>query len=59
MVFLKIPLMAKKESPKVNLPEILDIQSSWIGANNQVVFKIKNQGGEAGFRFFCEDEEDD
>ncbi|KRX10489.1 hypothetical protein PPERSA_08791 [Pseudocohnilembus persalinus] len=56
---LEIPIIAKKESPDLNLPQILDCQSCWLGDQQEVVFRVRNSGGEAGFKFFCENEEDD
>lgn len=56
---LEIPIIAKKESPDLNLPQILDCNSCWLGDRQEIVFKVKNKGGEAGFKFFCENEEDD
>ena len=41
------------------MPETLDCQTSWIGDHNDKIFKITNKGGEAAYRFFCENEDDD
>lgn len=51
--------MAKKEPPNINLPELLDCQSCWLGDRADMVFRVQNKGGEGGFKFFCEHEEDD
>ena len=63
----KVPLMARKELPNLNLPESLDCKSCWLGDqigtlyyNNielAVAFKVTNTGGEAGYRF-CKSLED-
>ncbi|KAL4510071.1 hypothetical protein ABPG72_010264 [Tetrahymena utriculariae] len=55
----KIPIIAQKEAPLINLPEILDCQSCWLGDQADIVFKIVNKGGEAGFKFFSEDSSQD
>lgn len=55
----QVPIQAKREAPCINLPELLDCQSCWIGDKVDALFRIHNKGGEAGFKFFCEKEEDD
>lgn len=55
---MKVPLIAKKEPPSLNLPEVLDCSSCWIGDKSEVTFKITNKGGEAGFKFFTEKEQE-
>lgn len=50
---------ARKESPKLNLPGILDCLSCWVGDRVDMVFRTINKGGDGGFKFFCEKEEDD
>lgn len=37
----------------------MDCKSCWLGDKAEMVFRVKNKGGEAGFKFFCENEEDD
>lgn len=55
----KVPLKARKELPQLNLPTEMVIQSCWLGDKSEKVFHVKNTGGEAGFKFFCETEEGD
>ena len=52
-------IKARKESPKLNLPNILDCLSCWVGDRVDMVFRTINKGGDGGFKFFCEKEEDD
>ena len=37
----------------------LDCQSCWLGDRIDMIFPFSNKGGEASFKFFCENEEDD
>jgi len=43
----------------LNLPGILDCLSCWVGDRVDMVFRTINKGGDGGFKFFCEKEEDD
>lgn len=54
---VKIPLLARKEPPNLNLPSVLDCKSCWIGDQRVEVFRVTNTGGEAGYRFFKQNEE--
>lgn len=51
---LKIPIMARKEPPQLDLPSKLDCQSCWLGDEVETKFVVTNSGGEAGYRFFAE-----
>lgn len=55
---IQVPIIARKESPQLNLPSILDCQSCWLGDKYEVVFRISNRGGDAGFKFFAEGGDD-
>lgn len=49
---LKVPLLARKEPPQLDLPASLDCQSCWLGDQVETKFVVTNTGGEAGYRFF-------
>ncbi|CAD8087121.1 unnamed protein product [Paramecium primaurelia] len=55
---LKVPLLARKEPPQLDLPSQLDCQSCWIGDQVETRFVVKNSGGEAGYRFFINNQQD-
>lgn len=55
----KVPVIAQKEAPLVSLSPILDCQSCWLGDRADMVFRIHNKGGEAGFKFFSENGQHD
>ncbi len=63
----KIPILARKEPPCLDLPSSLDCKSCWLGDQIglrlffiffiiDVRFKVTNTGGEAGYRFFKQNE---
>ncbi|KAL4472936.1 hypothetical protein ABPG72_007813 [Tetrahymena utriculariae] len=54
-----VPIKAKRNPPELNLPQVLDCKSCWIGDKNQQIFKITNKGGDCGFRFFSSEEDED
>lgn len=41
------------------MPGVLDCLSCWVGDRVDMVFRTINKGGDGGFKFFCEREEDD
>ena len=51
----KVPILARKEPPQIDLPDKLDIGGCWLGDSTEKVFRITNRGGEAGYRFFTQD----
>ncbi|EGR30591.1 hypothetical protein IMG5_128580 [Ichthyophthirius multifiliis] len=55
----EIPLIARRAPPLLNLPPVLEVKSCWVGEISQQNYKITNKGGDAGFRFFSEDEKDE
>ena len=52
----KVPLYAGREPPELSLAEELNCQSAWVGDRADMAFRCVNNGGEAGFKFFHEDE---
>jgi len=37
----------------------MDCQSSWLGDKVDMIYRITNKGGEAGFKFFKENDEEE
>jgi len=37
----------------------MDCMNSWLGDKVDMAFRILNEGGDGGFKFFCEKDEDD
>jgi hypothetical protein len=55
----KVPLRARREPPIISLVNPLDCLHSWIGDRVDMAFRCVNTGGDGGFKFFCERDEDD
>lgn len=55
----KVPLKARRDPPVINLVNPLDCLHSWIGDRVDMAFRCVNTGGDGGFKFFCERDEDD
>ncbi|EGR30726.1 hypothetical protein IMG5_124930 [Ichthyophthirius multifiliis] len=55
----EVPLISQKEKPQITLPEILNCKSCWVGDKTETVFRIQNRGGESGFKFFLENEDEE
>lgn len=55
----KIPMRARRDPPKINLSNPMDCLNSWIGDRVDMAFRCQNTGGDGGFKFFCEKDEDD
>ena len=55
----KIPLRARRDPPVITLTNPLDCLHSWIGDRVDMAFRCVNTGGDGGFKFFCEKDEDD
>jgi len=55
----KIPMKARRDPPVINLVNPMDCLSSWIGDRVDMAFRCVNTGGDGGFKFFCEKDEDD
>jgi hypothetical protein len=55
----KVPLKARREPPVINLVNPLDCLNSWLGDRVDMAFRCVNTGGDGGFKFFCERDEDD
>ena len=54
-----VPIKAKWEPPVIKLINPLDCKSCWVGDKVDMVFRCMNTGGDGGFKFFCEKDEDD
>ena len=55
----KIPLRARRDPPSINLVNPMDCLNSWLGDRVDMAFRCVNNGGDGGFKFFCEKDEDD
>ena len=55
----KVPLRARRDPPVINLVNPLDCLHSWLGDKVDMAFRCVNNGGDGGFKFFCERDEDD
>jgi len=55
----KIPLRARRNPPQISLTNPMDCLNSWIGDRVDMAFRCVNTGGDGGFKFFCEKDEDD
>lgn len=55
----KLPLKARREPPSINLVNSMDCLNSWLGDRVDMAFRCVNQGGDGGFKFFCDKDEDD
>ena len=48
----KISLKAEKEEPSINLLKTIVAKSCWVGDRTDIMYRIINRGGPAGFKFF-------
>jgi hypothetical protein len=55
----KIPMKARRDPPQISLSNPMDCLNSWIGDKVDMAFRCVNTGGDGGFKFFCEKDEDD
>ena len=55
----EIPIRARREPPVIKLVNPMDSKSWWIGDRVDMVFRWTNTGGDGGFKFFWERDEDD
>ena len=55
----KLPLRARRQPPKITLVNPMDCLHSWLGDRVDMAFRCVNNGGDGGFKFFCEKDEDD
>ena len=55
----KIPMRARRDPPQISLSNPLDCLNSWLGDRVDMAFRCLNTGGDGGFKFFCEKDEDD
>lgn len=54
-----IPIRARRQPPVIKLVNPMDCKSCWIGDRVDMAFRCQNTGGDGGFKFFCEKDEDD
>ena len=55
----KLPLKARREPPIISLVNPMNCLNSWLGDRVDMAFRCVNQGGDGGFKFFCDKDEDD
>ena len=55
----KLPLRARREAPQITLSNPMDCLNSWLGDKVDMAFRCVNSGGDGGFKFFCDKDEDD
>lgn len=55
----KLPLRARREPPAINLVNPMNCMNSWLGDRVDMAFRCVNNGGDGGFKFFCDKDEDD
>ena len=55
----KLPLRARRQPPQINLVNPMDCLNSWLGDRVDMAFRCVNAGGDGGFKFFCDKDEDD
>lgn len=55
----QIPMRARRDPPSISLVNPMDCLNSWLGDRVDMAFRCVNTGGDGGFKFFCEKDEDD
>ena len=55
----KVPMRARRDPPQISLVNPMDCLNSWLGDRVDMAFRCVNTGGDGGFKFFCEKDEDD
>lgn len=55
----KLPISARRDPPIINLVNPMNCLNSWLGDRVDMAFRCVNNGGDGGFKFFCERDEDD
>lgn len=55
----KVPMKARRDPPQISLVNPMDCLNSWLGDRVDMAFRCVNTGGDGGFKFFCEKDEDD
>ncbi len=55
----KLPITARRDPPVINLVNPMNCLNSWLGDRVDMAFRCVNNGGDGGFKFFCERDEDD
>lgn len=55
----KLPLKARRDPPVINLVNPMNCMNSWLGDRVDMAFRCVNNGGDGGFKFFCDKDEDD
>jgi hypothetical protein len=55
----KLPISARRDPPVISLVNPMDCLNSWLGDRVDMAFRCVNTGGDGGFKFFCEKDEDD
>ena len=55
----KVPIRARRDPPLITLANPMNCLHSWVGDRVDMAFRCLNSGGDGGFKFFCERDEDD
>ncbi len=55
----KVPIRARRDPPLITLANPMNCLHSWVGDRVDMAFRCVNSGGDGGFKFFCERDEDD
>ncbi len=55
----KVPVRARRDPPLISLANPMNCLHSWVGDRVDMAFRCVNSGGDGGFKFFCERDEDD
>lgn len=55
----QVPIRARRDPPLITLQNPMNTLDCWVGDRTDMVFRCHNQGGDGGFKFFCERDEDD
>ena len=56
---IEVPLRARRDPPLITLANPMNCLHAWIGDRVDMAFRCLNSGGDGGFKFFCERDEDD
>ena len=55
----RVPLRARRDPPLISLQNPMNCLHAWLGDRVDMAFRCLNTGGDGGFKFFCEKDEDD
>ena len=58
-IYMQVQIKAKRNHPKIDLVNPMEATPCWVGDKTEKMISFTNSGGEGGFKFFCERDEDD